>query len=228
MRKMLLGSVVSLLIVAPALANITIPWQTNQYGTYQQWTFVNPANQSGGGQNWQSIPEADLNPYGNPVANVFALALCPGTGMALGWNATDNVGTPGLYYGHNYNAAGVGLLFSVVIPNEVNPALTKIVQIEWVYAGAFIGGGVDAQGKVTLLSDSGDIQIDDSPYFERTQVYSIVPQPSEETIYLKFNGSGGFLDSVEIATICIPAPGAVLLGSLGVGLIGWLKRRRAL
>jgi hypothetical protein len=77
------------------------------------------------------------------------------------------------------------------------------------------------------------------------QVYSTINLPAGDydltpaTIslpgmrYVAFNYTDttyGFysIDDLVFDTCVIPAPGAILLGSIGVGLVGWLRRRRAL
>jgi hypothetical protein len=227
-KVLLISAIVLAFVGTVANASITIPWQTNQYGTYQEWTFENPNNQTQTGPNtWRSIPENTNNPGAH--AHIWALELCPGTAMQLGWNAMDMIGTLGVYYGDNWhNPAASGLTFKAWIPNtEIEPL--KIIQIEWVYSGTQINGGLTVPTGHTygLISDSGPISGNDG-YWERTVTMWISPQPEWEVVYLGFNGSGGFLDSVQIATICVPAPGAILLTGIGTGLVGWLRRRKAL
>jgi len=64
----------------------------------------------------------------------------------------------------------------------------------------------------------------------QTHQWSFVAASSTTTLqFISLDGSGygPALDNVSAVPV-VPAPGAVILASLGAGLTGWLRRRRAL
>lgn len=46
--------------------------------------------------------------------------------------------------------------------------------------------------------------------------------------YLTFHNDGGYVQIANMTFSPIPAPGAILLGGIGVTLVGWLRRRKIL
>ena len=220
MKKILLGLAVCAFMAAPALANITIPYNSNPYGTYQRWDFDTASTQLGT-QFLHIAPETDQNPYGDPIADFYLTENYPAQDHS-GWYVSHG-GANGVIYGHTVD-------LYLDIPNIGNPDLYKVIQVEVAFSGVasnFVSGSVTASGTVV---DKGYTIVPGSinGWSDLTYTWEIYPQPGSELIRLYFVDSGVNIDSVEVASVCIPAPGAILLGSIGIGLVGWLKRRRTL
>ena len=217
LRTILLAVLSSALICVQATADITIPWDTNPYGTYAEWTlteaptdFTDIAPDGG----WK-------NPWGEPSAGLFVegdLASGPT------WNVGGTVFATPI------------MRIELEIDNAPGIDLTKVVQVELQYHvqtgpesgymnSFLVPWGTTNEYTPVRYTEDWVMDTAEGAWYDLTLEFSFPQLYDGESISIWLHDSGVTLDSIEVATVCVPVPAAVLIGMLGLGVAG-LKLRK--
>lgn len=138
------------------------------------------------------------------------------TSQGVTWDAGDLLRT-----GSGWARTGTyGVYDSYGSPDIVSAATPFVGVGGWFATTDATGIVVDIDGQYVGAYGLGE--------FSSHKFFGVVDTDGFSSVTFRSTSGHWGADDFTIATQTIPAPGAVLLGSIGVGIVGWLRRRRTI
>ncbi len=190
-------------------------------------TYGTPADTGLGGSNSTPSPlfgtlvNFDDKAVGTPIlANDY-----------ISFGVTSIVELEGLGFFERYNSTQSALCYvgtgSSGERGDTSGGWDGTIRIDLALPASMVGIGIsnNAGGIETLsVYDSGGSLLETHTVITGSNVYAVITRGTYDISRLEISGDFFTIDDLQFNAI--PAPGAILLGSIGAGLVGWLRKNR--
>ena len=212
----------SLMAAAQASAYYTETWDS---GSLEGWT-VNTAASNVAVVNSGGNPGGYLNSWGTGlVIGTFDIGAQTYKTIFTGdFSAKGIIGVSvdTKFISGSFDGAWVRFRYQDAAYNGWVYPLTSTYQTNWqTFSFSLNPGWTDTQARAAGWLSDNEVFGVPSPSFQTTMSNVFNAE-------VRISGTGDVEAGIDNFSLIIPAPGAILLGSIGVGLVGWLRRRRTL